>query len=257
MALDLSQKVGPLPLWGWGGAVLLGLGYEYYKSKKAASSTAATPTSLTANGGTTTDSGYSTATTPGVGGAASLTADQFPSVTPGTSAPQTNTDWTNLAQSILVGRGYDPFAVATALGLYLSGQQLTPAQQDIVSEALRLAGAAPAPPSIISTPSTGTGATGTSAATSGQVQPDLPGYPGSGQAWNTFEQNQVASGQFVGQAGTEDWGVIAAGTLPPSATTFDVYVRSKALQSEYPQIFAKYPGYVPVAIAQTIKYTGA
>lgn len=141
--MNLNHKVGPLPLWGWIGAVGLGLAYGWYRRahQNADAGTVQLPGSQVDDLGTTV---------PGVGNAAVSTA-------PSTSAPAPvdNQQWSVLAQQRLIALGYDPATVSTALSLWLSGANLTPQQQAIVSEAIRAAGPAPEPvPPPVTTPTT-------------------------------------------------------------------------------------------------------
>jgi hypothetical protein len=80
-------------------------------------------------------------------------------------------------------------------------------------------------------------------------KPDLPGYPGSGQLWSTFQAQQVSSGAFVGKPGYEDWGVIAGNVLGPSASRLDVLTEAQKLQGLNPGVVASQApgGYVPTS----------
>lgn len=56
--------------------------------------------------------------------------------------------WTRAAVDYLAGVGYDPSAVATALGRYLGGEILSPAQADVVRAALASLGRPPGYPAL-------------------------------------------------------------------------------------------------------------
>lgn len=77
--------------------------------------------------------------------------------------------------------------------------------------------------------------------------------PGAGDSWDTWQRQQLATGQLVTQPGQLDWGVIARSTLPATATRSDVYFRSLELQKKYPAIHTQYPMYVPVSVASGIR----
>ena len=70
--------------------------------------------------------------------------------------PQNNLQWTQDAQTYLVGNGYEQTAVAAALGAYLNRATLTTAQVAIVQAAVAAVGPPPfgGPYSITPTPST-------------------------------------------------------------------------------------------------------
>lgn len=83
-----------------------------------------------------------------------LTGQYIPglgSTIPTASIPASNAQWAAAAETALTGYGYDPLAVATALGLYLGGQPLSQDQYQIVQAALAFEGN---PPTTPPTPST-------------------------------------------------------------------------------------------------------
>jgi hypothetical protein len=73
--------------------------------------------------------------------------------------PGTNASWAQQVEAYLQTVGYDPMAVAAAIGKYLTGQQLTSDQGGIVSAAVGFYGNPPggAPPINIASPGSGTG----------------------------------------------------------------------------------------------------
>ena len=76
-------------------------------------------------------------------------------------APSTNASWAQQVEAYLANLGYDPTAVAAALGKYLTGQALTADQAAIVAAAQGFYGSPPqgAPPPVTGTP-TGNGGGG-------------------------------------------------------------------------------------------------
>lgn len=78
--------------------------------------------------------------------------------------------------------------------------------------------------------------------------------PGSGDSWDAWQAGQSAAGRVAATPGQMDWGVIARGTLPSTATRSDVYFRSLALQQRYPDIHRQYPMYVPSGVASGIRW---
>lgn len=68
--------------------------------------------------------------------------------TTGTGGPpfSSNDQWAQYAQSYLTGTvGLDPGTVSQALGLYITGQPVTAAQETVIQEALAFAGSPPVP----------------------------------------------------------------------------------------------------------------
>jgi hypothetical protein len=79
--------------------------------------------------------------------------------------PSTNASWAQQVEAYLQTLGYDPTAVGSAIGKYLTGQQVTADQQSIIGAALGFFGQPPqgAPPIVGGTPTgngTGGGTTG-------------------------------------------------------------------------------------------------
>ena len=128
MANPLESFKG-LPTWGKAAVGVGGAGAVYlvYRAHKNAASSTAAPAGLT-----TPD----TATGAGTG-------DGLPVAGPGTVSGTTGTTtgygtlaaWAQAAQAGLAEIGYDPVAVAAALGAYLAGRPLTPDQAAIVNAA--------------------------------------------------------------------------------------------------------------------------
>lgn len=75
--------------------------------------------------------------------------------------PSTNASWAQQVEAYLQSLGYDPTAVGSAIGKYLTGQTLTSDQQGIVAAALGFFGQPPqGAPVPVTTPPTGNGSGG-------------------------------------------------------------------------------------------------
>lgn len=148
----LGKKLGPLPIWAWA-AVIVGsyLLYHYLKNRSAAAGT----TGLVGGTGTTlgTDNAGSAGSGNTTGGTTTSGTD--------TTTPQ---GWLAAAQNALQGLGLDNNTINGALNDFVSGQPLPQSEYNIVTEAIKIIGAAP---SSLGNPSlAAAGVTGSSGATS-------------------------------------------------------------------------------------------
>ena len=173
---SLSHKIGPLPVGVWIAAIAGGLLIAYFVRKRSAAGDAA------AGDERNTD------TAPGVGGGALGVGG----VVDMTQRPTDNQSWLNIAVERLVGKGYNPLVVYSALSRYLAGGTLSAQDQAIVSAAIRELGPPPEyvpPPAPGDNPGDGEGE-GDGEGTIPIPTPggsDLPGYTwdgGSGSQWN-------------------------------------------------------------------------
>lgn len=136
--LDLSRKVGPLPMGGWiaivGGAIGF---YEYRKNQN----TVAPVIDTSATG---VDSAVGDGS---VGGFSStMPSDNTTGIAP---APLTNEDWAQLRGNQLIAKGFNPAIVDSALRKYLDGSVGMSAQEfAIITEALAMG----LPPMILPAP---------------------------------------------------------------------------------------------------------
>lgn len=124
--------------------------------------------------------GYTTDTASGVGNLASggaATSGDPGTVNPITPAIQTNQDWQNAVERVLLGQGFQPLLVDTALSDYLNGQPLNTSEQAVIAAALLAGGNPPIapPPALPGLGGAGTGDTGSPA----------PSTPGAGAAQAT------------------------------------------------------------------------
>lgn len=163
----LTKKLGPLPIWAWA-AVLVGSYLLYHYLKNRNSNTGAVSTV----GGTATGSNNAP-----VGGLQIGPAGQIYDPTTGTivgsvggttstsTGSNTNTaqGWLAAAQTALQGLGLDNNTINSALNNYVAGQPLQQSEYNIVEEAIKIIGAAPAAlgnPALAPVPAPGTPAPG-------------------------------------------------------------------------------------------------
>lgn len=164
----LSEKKGPLPIWGYGVFIAVGMIYFMHRSSTAAS-TAASATndaSSIASTDSTTDGSdvYSTDETAGVlagylANDPTNTAQNVGIGSSGLPSPVTNAQWARVVADYLNGLGDDPTLVANALSKFLSGTSLSTQEDSIVNEALTYAGTPPEgviPVNVTPTPTTPT-----------------------------------------------------------------------------------------------------
>lgn len=147
----MNKQTVTIGIFAVGGIVLFALWRQ--RSAANAATTAAT---------TATDAALTPATdfTPAPTGDATVNSDT-------STQPSTNAEWTQQAISYLSSIGFDPTAIAAALGLYLGRQPLSADQQTIVSEARAAIGDPPVggPYPVV----TGLPATGSPAPATGQT----------------------------------------------------------------------------------------
>lgn len=170
--IPLGKKVGPFPIAGWVAIAVVGVGGGYFVSKRlkgSSTTTAAQDANLAAadaaNAGGVSASGLNMGSAPG-GSTIDLT---------GAAAVTTNLAWGNEATVYLVSTGADAFAASQAVGAYLSGQQLAPGQQTMISSAISKLGPPPegAPVQLASPQPTDTTTTQTPSSSS-TVPPSNP-----------------------------------------------------------------------------------
>lgn len=161
---SLSEKKGPLPVWGYG--VFLAVAMIYFMHRQStAAATAASATndasSVAASDTTTDGSGvYSTDQTAGVlsgylANDPTNTAQDVGIGSSGLPSPITNAQWARVVANYLTGLGDDPTVVQNALAKFLTGTSLSTQEDSIVNEALTYAGTPPEgvlPVNVTSTP---------------------------------------------------------------------------------------------------------
>lgn len=140
MAVDLHGKIGPLPVYAWGGLIGLGaVGFMYWRSSKAAS-TAAAPAADTS--AATTDS-IDGAFTPGTTSGSGTASDVTDTGTSDTSALPTNQTWLSQGVAFLSGAGVSALNAQRNLSDYLNGITLTASQAASIEPWLSKAGLPP------------------------------------------------------------------------------------------------------------------
>lgn len=162
---------------------------------------------------------------------------------PGYLPPTSDAEWAQRAQTILTGVNYDPLTAATAVGKYLTRQNLTPVEADIVRVAIAQLGAPPQgtyPVTVVASQSGGTGGTGGSGGS---------GATGGSVRWDDWTRQTFD----FDPRGTANWGKVARRTLGPDATRDEVYYRSLDLQRLNPEVSRKYMLYVPETVIPTLK----
>lgn len=252
---DLTQKLGPLPLWAWLGA---GIGIWWYLQRQQ---TAAASASQAANqqtdpagnvGSIDPSSGYVYGTPEDLaalaannGGTSSTGTSAGTNATTGGQKYADNNSWGIAAVNYLVGLGIDATTANQAVQNYLSSQPLTTAEQGDIN--LVLASPIGAPPSLpgpvstnptpVTTPGGGTATTGPEIIMSlpdgsgGWEQVTFPNQAAV-DAWNQWNANFAADHGGRTQAYRSEWNTEltslgAVGTngplKPPSTVTGNPY----------------------------------
>jgi hypothetical protein len=181
VAIDIGQKVGPLPAWTWGAVIVIGGYGVYYLRSKATSDTGPVQPD---NGQFIDPAGEETFAGSGVGTGGSGGADLSTSLTENAlSLASDNVSWARQVAALMIAKGYDPIAVDSAIAKWLSGATLNPAESAVRRVVEMLYGE---PPEGISPAPTGTPG----------------GTPGAPVAWT--HRHKVLPG--------ETWASIAAGS---------------------------------------------
>jgi hypothetical protein len=145
--LDMSQKVGPLPMGGWVAAVVGGLGVGWYLRRRNAATAAQNfdPTGGTiaptaADTGGTGGAGVSDPSYVGAGMNQPTSAELAGSPIP----VDTNAQWRQQAVKSMVGRGFSAIAAENAVGRYLNGMPLTEVEAAQINATVSAIGPTPA-----------------------------------------------------------------------------------------------------------------
>lgn len=152
--LDLTKKIGPLPLWAWAAAAV---GIWWYFQRQQSKSGSQAPNQQTDPAGNIGSidpaTGYVYGTPEDTAALAANNAGTTGSGSSGTNATtgaQTyadNNSWGIAAVNYLVGRGIDATVANSAISAYLGSQPLTTSQQADVNLAIQVLGAPPSLPS--------------------------------------------------------------------------------------------------------------
>jgi hypothetical protein len=162
-------------VWAIGGVASAGVAWWAYRrtsSKNAATnldtSTAADPTIDPTTGLPYSSEMYSGATTtPGYGGIYDPSTGATIGTTGQFTAPQVVTSFSNAAEwgqaalQRLIALGYDPLSTSIAIGVYISGANLTETQYGVIQAAIGQTGPAPGVPAPHMAPPAGQTGTGT------------------------------------------------------------------------------------------------
>ncbi len=147
---NLSQQVGPLPLWGWAAAAAGGISLGVLIRRRAGGAAPKATTASTGAGGEyipvvagTASTGTGGVGTVALGGGGNTTVAQSP------TGYEDNTSWQRAALAALVSNGYGPLEAQMALSSYLDGRQPTADQRMAIDFALGTLGLPPSPPTII------------------------------------------------------------------------------------------------------------
>ncbi len=142
--MDLNTKVAGLPYWGWGVAIVGGIGVAYVANRNAGlpeGEEAAYDDPYSYEGtGTTADYPY-----PG-GGAVYVPGSPAQDVDYGAGiGPINNAAWEREALAALIEIGYPPLAAQRALSKFLTNRDLTDEEREMIDRALRAVGPTPDP----------------------------------------------------------------------------------------------------------------
>ncbi len=138
MGINFGQQIGPLPLGGWLAALGGGLAIALYSRANASDTVTVKHTAVLDENGNTVipDSG--------VGG--SWTAINPPTTSMPVARPETNEEWGRQAIDWCLSKGVPGTLATDAIGKYLGGQKLGPAEAATVRIALIALGSPPIPP---------------------------------------------------------------------------------------------------------------
>ena len=132
MDIDLTQKVGPLPAWGWGlvvGGIIVGVYYWQTKTVDPASAeSTVAPTTYDA-----IDGMFTPGTVSGSGTVNNVASEQVDS----------NQAWALRAIANLVGKGKSPLTAQSAVMRYLNSETLSAEDKTLIDDVIRDIGSPP------------------------------------------------------------------------------------------------------------------
>lgn len=228
---SLEKKLGPLPVWAWGG-LLAGAAYIFYSRRIA--STAAAQAAAGVNSGdgtvaptdTTSNDGFDPNTAVNDWLSQNPQSSAYPAglTAQGTPAPTTNAQWARLAADFLTAHGDVPALVQTALAKYTAGSALTQAEQAVVDQALTAFGSPPEGVLAVNpgTPPPTTGGTTPTPKPNPQPNPTGPKFPNQTHRVGTVGQS-VNLRNYVNQ-------------IYPNATTAEKNQIVFATVAKYPEL---------------------
>ena len=160
----LGERLGPLPVWAWGGIAGAGIaGVRYVMSRRSGAgdteapgpSSAPAPAAQSVAAQSSEAGSFMAAGTYVPPPAAYSPASPDPSANP--IRPADNDEWLATASTLVASGGSIGYlTVSSALSKYLAGETITEAESRLVEQAIKLAGFPPypAPPVVIASPST-------------------------------------------------------------------------------------------------------
>lgn len=178
----LTQDIGPLPAYAWGGAIAAGLALSWWLRRRGGDSPApenAASVGLPPSGAA-----------PLAGGGSTVRRHE--------DEPADNREWRRLAFDELVAAGVGTVAADQALSRYLNGDVLTAGQAAIIEQALQLAGMPPrgAPPVRLEDAPPGAAPTPDPDPDPGVDpgdDPEAPSGPATVVAFGSYEKRGVSS----------------------------------------------------------------
>lgn len=137
----LTHKVGPLPIAGWFVAIGGGLGLAVILRRSFT-----TPDAEPEPDSQAFESGVAAGTDPesASGNLFTPAPGSTPPLTP--LQPKSNKDWSRVARTELIARGYNPAIAERAIRKFLAGERLSTAERAAVDTALQLVGPPPTSP---------------------------------------------------------------------------------------------------------------
>lgn len=142
MDLDLSQKIGPLPLGAWIAVVAGGLGIGYFINRQNAAESESDTSDSSSDG----EPSYLNRESPGTGG-----SQVFVPTDPEQGDPQqsdevdTNDEWAEQAVNWLISEGKNAGVADNAMRKYISGMDPSQQEQALINLVLQEFGAPPEP----------------------------------------------------------------------------------------------------------------
>lgn len=217
-----GKKYGPFTAQVWA-IIIIGGAAGGFLLRRFSGGSSSTPTNTAdaplTDANNPANYGYTATGGPLAGGGGSTT-DGTGAVAQITSS--TNTQWGQVALSLLLANGADPATAQQAIGNFLDGLPLTAQQKNLISLAIRLAGAPPegAPPiTDAATPAVdgGSGQSTTSTPVANPAQPVNP--PTDAGSLNATQQQWV--GQVVATYGLlNQGGPVATANFPKAQFLF-------------------------------------
>lgn len=228
--MDLNTKVAGLPYWGWGVAIVGGIGVAYVANRNSAlpegeAGTYDDPYSYEGTG-TTADYPY-----PG-GGAVYVPGSPAQDVdTGGSYGPINNAAWEREALAALIEIGYPPLAAQRALSKFMTSQDLTDEEREMIDRALRAVGPTPDPVDVPDATPDGTDGNPPTTDPDTDVKKTQPYWQGNIPEFVRRTRNPVTAHASLQQLGVNTWGLgVGAGEITKGLRKLG-YKKSKNLKA--------------------------